>query len=176
MKRWIVLIVSVVVLTAVATFMTQNVTNSELAPTAHAVSEGKGPQPRVEIAGPLLFDFGKMSQFRKSSHVWEVKNVGDADLEMWMESSTCSCTIAKLATAPDATDKTKPRVHVKPNQTTPIELEWDTKNFQNDYSKGATIGTNDPSRPTLRTQRQGNGVSAGDHLSTRLDHAQRHFQ
>jgi hypothetical protein len=147
MKRWIVLIVTVIVLTAAVTFMTQNVTNSELGPTAHAVNESKGPQPKVEIGGPLLYEFGKMSQFRKSSHVWEVKNVGNADLEMWMESSTCSCTIAKLATPPDSPAKT--HVKVKPNETTPIELEWDTKQFQNEYSKGATIGTNDPRRPSF---------------------------
>ena len=174
MKRWIVLIVAVIVLTAAVTFMTQNVTNSELGPTAHAVNESKGPQPRVEIGGSLLYEFGKMSQFRKSSHVWEVKNVGNADLEMWMESSTCSCTIAKLATPPDAPAKT--HVRVKPNETTPIELEWDTKQFQNEYSKGATIGTNDPARPEIRTQRQGSGVSAGDGLSARDDHAQRDIQ
>ena len=36
---------------------------------------------------------------------------------------------------------------MKPNQTTPIALEWETKTFQHEYSKSATIGTNDPSRP-----------------------------
>ena len=64
----------------------------------------------MEIVGPLLYDFGTMSQLRKDSHTWEVKNVGDADLEMWMHESTCSCTIAKLAA--DAADgiRKKPKV------------------------------------------------------------------
>ena len=35
---------------------------------------------------------------------------------------------------------------MKPNDVTPIELEWDTKEFQNEYTKSATIGTNDPRR------------------------------
>jgi hypothetical protein len=101
MTRWIILIVTVIVLTAAATFFTQNVSNSEAGPTPHAVDASAGPQPKVEIVGPLLYDFGMMSQLRTDSHTWEVKNVGDADLEMWMHSSSCSCTIAK----PDDSDR-----------------------------------------------------------------------
>ena len=53
-------------------------------------------EPKVEVPGPLLYEFGSMSQLSEGTHTWEFKNVGDADLELWMESSTCSCTIAKL--------------------------------------------------------------------------------
>jgi hypothetical protein len=146
MTRWIIIIVIVIVLTAVATFFTQNVSNSEVGPTPIAVNESKGPQPKVEIAGPLVYDFGKMSQMRTDTHTWEVKNVGDADLELWMHESTCSCTIAKLSGA-TAMGAEKPKVRVKPKQTTPIDLQWETKTFEHEYVKGATIGTNDPSRP-----------------------------
>ena len=150
--------------------MTQNVTNSEVGPTPLAVNESKGPQPKVEIAGPLFYDFGKMSQFRKSSHVWEVKNVGDADLEMWMESSTCSCTIAKLATPPDAVGKEKPRVRVKPNETTPIELEWDTKDVSERILEGCDDRHERSEPAVFRTDRQRGGLSAGTALPTRDDH------
>ena len=146
MTRWIILIVSVIALTAVATFLTQNVTNSEAGPTPIAVNESKGPQPKVEIVGPLMYNFGTMSQLRTDSHTWEVKNVGESDLEMWMHESSCSCTIAKLAGA-TAMGAEKPKVRVKPKQTTPIALQWETKTFEHEYVKNATIGTNDPSRP-----------------------------
>jgi hypothetical protein len=149
MTRWIVLIVAVIVLTSVATFMTYNVTNSELLPAGHPVNERKGPQPKVEITSPNVFDFGSMSQLRKNSHVWEVKNAGDKELEMWLEDSTCSCTVAKLATRAEADHKVKPHVYVKPKETTPISLDWDTKTFTDKYSQGVTIGTNDPGRPTF---------------------------
>ena len=146
MTRWITLIVAVIVLTAAATFMAQDASNSEIGPNPLAVNESTGPQPKVEIAQPLLYDFGSMSQMRKGSHTWEIKNSGDGELEMWMDHSTCSCTIAKLATK-DAEGKEKPHVHVKPNGTTLIDLEWDTKTFpETAYHKSATIGTNDPSR------------------------------
>ena len=155
MKRWIVLIVSVIGLTAGAAFFAQNTTNTELEPYGHVAADPSGPQPRVEIKGPLVHEFGQMSQFRKSSHIWEIKNVGDKDLELWLEGSTCSCTIAKLATPPGASEKEKPHVRVKPNDITPIELEWDTKEFSAEYKKSATIGTNDPRRPSFALEVHG---------------------
>ncbi len=150
MTRWIVLIVLVVALTGVATFFTQNLSNSEAAPTGLPVNASTGPQPKIEITSPVVYDFGVMSQLRQNSHVWEVKNVGDKDLEIWMEESTCSCTIGKLAIPPDWDKKVKPRVFVKPNEATPISLEWDTKTFSETYSQGVTLGSNDPSRPTFQ--------------------------
>ena len=59
-------------------------------------SSPTGPQPKVEVPEPLTHEFGTMPQLTDGTHTWEFKNVGDADLELWMESSTCSCTVAKL--------------------------------------------------------------------------------
>jgi hypothetical protein len=146
MTRWIVLIVSVIVLTAAATFLTQNVSNSESGPTPVVDNVNTGPHPSVEIVGPTLYDFGTMSQLRTDSHTWEVKNVGDAELEMWMHSSSCSCTVAKLGTEP-AMGKEKAKLHVKPNHTATIPVQWETKTFEHEYTKNVTIGTNDPNRP-----------------------------
>jgi hypothetical protein len=111
------------------------------------VPEGKGPQPKWEISQPLLFEFGVLPQNTKHTHSWAVKNVGEGDLEMWMKSSTCSCTIAKLATKEG--EETK-KVIVKPKDSTTIDLEWETKpGTTPDYGKSATIGTNDLTRPTF---------------------------
>jgi hypothetical protein len=35
---------------------------------------------------------------------------------------------------------------IKPGDSTTIDLEWETRNNENDYHKSATIGTNDPTR------------------------------
>ncbi len=151
MIRWIILIVAVIALTGVVAFMTQDVTNSEAGPTPAPVNEKLGPQPKIEINTPQVHEFGSMSQFRKDSHTWEVKNVGEAELQLWLDHSTCSCTIAKLAAqdtaSKDGTSKEKKIVRVKPNESIPIALQWETKTFEHEYVKGATIGTNDPSRP-----------------------------
>jgi hypothetical protein len=149
MKRWIALIVVVIGLAGVTTYMTQIASNSDTSREMHAVAIAKGPQPKVSIAAPLIFDFGTMSQHRKSSHVWEVKNAGDAELQIWLEESTCSCTIGKLEVTAEGAKEGRPRVHIKPNETTPITLEWDTKTFPTSYSQGVTIGSNDPSKPTF---------------------------
>ena len=55
---------------------------------------------------------------------------------------TCSCTIAKLENNQKAT--------VKPGESTTIDLEWNTKEFHDDYSQGATFGTNAPSLDSFK--------------------------
>jgi hypothetical protein len=91
---------------------------------------------------------------RRSSHTWEVKNIGDVDLLLWIESSTASITIANLVAAPGPAGR-PPRARVKPKETALIELEWETKNFINWYMKGCTIGTNDPNWPSFSLRVKG---------------------
>jgi len=139
MLRWIVIAVVVVGLTAAATFVIQSEPTS-VTNESHAVNERKGPQPKVEIDEGLLHEFGAMSQESKGSHGWEVKNVGEGVLELWLEGkTTCSCTLANL----------KEKVAVQPRDSFKITLDWESKHFNGDYSQGATIGTNDPRRPTF---------------------------
>jgi hypothetical protein len=84
-----------------------------------------------------------MPQYDEAQHTWVIKNAGEGDLELWLEGKpTCSCTIAKLEHGE--------RAVVKPGQSTTIDLAWKTKDFhRNDFSQGATIGTNDPNRPVF---------------------------
>ena len=32
----------------------------------------------------------------KGSHTWEFKNIGEGPLEVWLEQTSCSCTVATL--------------------------------------------------------------------------------
>ncbi len=124
--------------------MTQYGPISETGPSVDlAANEATGPRPMVEISDKLVHDFGTMPQQDKGTHEWDVKNAGDADLELWMESSTCSCTIATLRSSKGEPQK---KLHLKPHESTKINLEWETRNNQNEYAKSATIGTNDPAR------------------------------
>jgi hypothetical protein len=142
MLRWIVLAAVVVVLAGVAAVVSEYAPNSESEPSFE-VDAARGPKPKVEVPGALIHDFGAMSQLSEGTHSWEFHNIGEADLELWMESSTCSCTIAKLSSKEG---EEKKKVVVKPKDSTKIDLQWQTKMFHDEYSKGATIGTNDPSR------------------------------
>jgi hypothetical protein len=145
MLRWIILAAVVVVLTGVAAVVSEYAPNADSQPS-FAVDAAVGPKPKVEVPAPLLYDFGSMAQLSEGTHSWDFKNIGDADLELWMESSTCSCTIAKLSSKEG---EEKKKVVVKPQDSTKIELQWQTKMFSDAYSKGATIGTNDPGRRSV---------------------------
>jgi hypothetical protein len=146
MLRWIVLAVVVIALTAGATFLSVYAPDSSETVAVPAVVTTTGPQPKVEVPGPLVHEFGTMPQLTTAQHTWEFKNLGNADLELWFLSSTCSCTVAKLKSANGEEQK---KLVVKPGDATTIDLEWQTKMFHDDYSKGATIGTNDPRRPSV---------------------------
>ena len=144
MLRWIALAGVVVIIVAGATFVSLNATIRE--PAALPVVTPTGPAAKVEIPEPLIYEFGAMPQLSTGTHAWLFKNVGDADLELWFESSTCSCTVAKLKSADG---EKKEKLVVKPKDSIPIDLEWQTKMFHDEYTKGATIGTNDPTRPSV---------------------------
>jgi Protein of unknown function (DUF1573) len=145
MLRWIVLAAVVVVLAGVAAVVSEYAPNADSLPS-FAVDNVAGPKPKVEVPEPLIHEFGSMAQLSEGTHSWEFKNIGDAELELWMESSTCSCTIAKLSSKEG---EEKKKVVVKPKDSTKIDLQWQTKMFHDEYSKGATIGTNDPSRRSI---------------------------
>ena len=167
MLRWITLISAVVLLTAVATYYAQNSSNSTRGPVMVGVPEGKGPQPKWEISQPLLFEFGVLPQNTKHSHSWEVKNAGEGDLEMWMNSSTCSCTIAKLATKEG--EETK-KVIVKPKDATTIDLEWETKPGNTpDYGKECDDRHERPDPAHLHAQCQGQGLPTAGRVPSRDD-------
>lgn len=146
MLRWISFAAVVIALAGAATFMSQNAAVIQPTELPSAAATSVGPAPKVEVPEPLTYEFGVMSQLTTGKHAWEVKNLGDADLELWFESSTCSCTIAKLKSV-DGEEKKK--IVVQPHQSTSIDLEWETRTFFGDYTKGAVIGTNDPAHPTI---------------------------
>ncbi len=140
MLRWVILAVIVVVLAAMGTLVVQYGTGSSPSWSLPAGGDKQGPQPRAEVEGPLTHEFGQLSTQKTSTKRWKVKNTGQGDLEIWLLGSTCTCTIPKLKG--EGT-----REVVKPGDSTEIELEWKTKDIIGEFAKGATIGTNDPSRP-----------------------------
>jgi hypothetical protein len=142
MLRWIYLSLVVVALAALATFAMQYRSISGNNGYLPVRTKTEGPTPKVELEGNPTHDFGTMSVQKTGNHSWVVSNKGQADLDLWMISSTCMCTFAKFKDGKKAT--------VKPGEKTDIELEWKTNNAVGDYSKGATIGTNDPERPEFK--------------------------
>jgi hypothetical protein len=123
--------------------------------TAPAIHAREARPPTLEFVEPLVYDFGKMPQMRTDSHIWKVKNVGDSDLILWPGGLMTSCKIANVATDNAADGTEKPRAQIKPNETTQIEVQWQTNRFVNEFSRGCAFSTNDPQRPTFWVAVQG---------------------
>jgi len=152
MLRWIVLAVVVVALTAAATFLVQYVPDSGTDPSFPVAENTPGPHSKVEIREPLTHEFGTMSQHDGGKHAWEIKNAGEANLEVWLDGKpTCHCTVAEFESAGQAEEGTPAKkVVVEPGKATRINLKWETREWkEGSYAQSATFGTNDPARPTF---------------------------
>ncbi len=152
MLRWIVLAVVVVALTAAATFLVQYVPDSGTDPNFPVAENTAGPHSKVEIHEPLTHEFGVMSQHDGGKHAWEIKNAGEANLELWLDGKpTCHCTVAEFESAGRAEEGIPAKkVVVEPGKSTRVNLKWETREWkEGGYAQSATFGTNDPARPTF---------------------------
>ncbi len=135
---------TVIVLAGAAAFVYQMLPEAVPEPTIE-LHRREGPAPKVEVPDDLSFNFGTLPLEGKGSHTWEFKNVGLGTLEVWLEESTCSCTVAKLkepGTGP------KKKINVAPGETTPIEVSWEAHRWGR-FGHSATLGTNDPDRAVV---------------------------
>lgn len=146
MKSWIILIVLAVTLTAAFTVAMPLLTSGDSTRDLKIPAPAKpdGPTPIVEVVEDLVFDFGTLPQQFHGSHTWTFKNTGIGPLELRGAGTTCSCTTATLF----SNDKQGKEVVIKPGESLPIEVTFDTKNW-NKFHQAVTVGTNDPSRPTI---------------------------
>jgi hypothetical protein len=93
--------------------------------------------PRLTLVEPLK-DFGTVPKGEKIDWSFEVKNTGNADLEILAAKPTCGCTVADF-------DKV-----IKPGATGKVSAHVDTTNFAGPISKAVTLETNDPNTPTAQ--------------------------
>ena len=93
--------------------------------------------PRLTLVEPLK-DFGTVPKGEKIDWTFEIKNTGNADLEILAAKPTCGCTVADF-------DKI-----IKPGQTGKLSAHVDTTAFAGPISKAVTIESNDPNTPTAQ--------------------------
>ncbi len=91
----------------------------------------QGPQPVADFVQKVI-DFGPVAKGEKLNAVFEVRNTGQAPLEITQVRPTCGCTVASF-------DKTIP-----PGGTGKINAEVDTSAFLGPISKAIIVFTNDP--------------------------------
>jgi hypothetical protein len=146
MIRWISLACALIVLTGAATFVYQTLPDAVPEPTIELHGrKDSGPPPRLELVGDPFHNFGTMAMDVKGSHTWEFKNVGEGPMEIWLEQTTCSCTVASLKADDGGPSK---KVTVPPGGSTPIEVTWEGHKW-GPFGHTASLGTNDPDKPAV---------------------------
>lgn len=97
-----------------------------------------GPQPEATVEH-TVYDFGTMAVHEKGTHVFVIKNTGEAPLTVEKGSTTCKCTLSKLE-----------KGQLQPGESAEIELEWTPKDRSNMFQQEAKIKTNDPFRKMIK--------------------------
>ena len=146
MKSWIILIALSVALTATATVAVTYLSlgSTGNGPSFVAPTKADGPTPTAVVEEDLVYKFGVLPQQKSGKHTWVFKNTGAGTLELRGVSKTCSCTTAELF----GTDGHN-QVQIKPGESLPLELTFQTKAVDGPYRQTVTVGTNDPMRPEI---------------------------
>lgn len=98
----------------------------------------KTPAPHLVIK-KLEHNFGEVKAGTALNHTFEFENQGDDTLRVHSVKASCGCTTTKY-------DKV-----IAPGEKGEVTLAIaDTKNYQGEVVKGATVTTNDPDQPTFR--------------------------
>ncbi len=149
MTRWIILACGVVVLTVLGTLALIYSPDTSTEPAFALHGKPEGPPPKLEVVGPQEFHFGSMPKRTDGAHSWEIKNVGEGVLELWLEETSCSCTVAKLVDDKETeAGEVKKKVRIAPGKSTPIEVTWETRDWTN-FGQSVTLGTNDPEKSVI---------------------------
>ena len=93
--------------------------------------------PRLTIVQPVK-DFGTVAKGEKLDWSFEIRNTGNADLQILAAKPGCGCTVADF-------DKV-----IKPGTTGKVTAHVDTTNFSGPIAKPVTLETNDASAPTAQ--------------------------
>lgn len=116
-----ILIVAVIVLGSVLVF--SNIQNNS------------GPQPRI-LVSEEEWDFGKVIQGEKPTHIFIVKNGGEGDLIIEGVKESCACIEASISTN-----------RIKPGESAELKVSYDTTEYVGKDEKHIHIYSNDPQEP-----------------------------
>lgn len=109
--------------------------------------EAPANAPRIEFESKL-HDFGQVSQFTPSEHVFKFKNTGTATLKIERVHASCGCTAA-LASK-DA---------VEPGQAGEIKVTFNSQDFSGEVHKSITVTSNDPNQTDVILQLKANVIA-----------------
>lgn len=143
MRKWHV-VLGIVSLTAMAVFLgVQSLRSNAIAPQEDFPQDAGLRKPRV-VLKETSRDMGTLDPEDKCSHVFIVKNEGDAPLKLAKAGTSCKCTVSML-----------PSGDIPPGKGGPIEVESKNDAGEGPFSHTASFLTNDPDMPRIELTIQG---------------------
>lgn len=132
-----ILIVAVIVLGSVLVFsnIQNNSSNTTQSNSSNAIQNNSGPQPRI-LVSEEEWDFGKVIQGEKPTHIFIVKNEGEGDLIIERVKESCACIEASISTT-----------LIRPGESAELEVSYDTTDYVGKDEKHLHIYSNDPQEP-----------------------------
>lgn len=97
-------------------------------------AEPSGP---TAVAVEIVKDFGKVDKGQRITHEFEIRNSGDAVLQITEVKPSCGCTVAQY-------DKT-----IQPGETGKVTATVDTSSFKGGIAKSVRVFTNDTANPQI---------------------------
>ena len=94
-----------------------------------------GPQPGI-LVSEEEWDFGKVTQGEKPTHIFIVKNGGEGDLIIEGVKESCPCIEASISTT-----------LIKPGESAELKVTYDTTDYMGKDEKHVHIYSNDPQVP-----------------------------
>jgi hypothetical protein len=135
-----ILIVAVIILGSVLVFSTiqNNPSNTIQNNSSNTIQSNSGPQPRI-LVSEEEWDFGKVIQGEKPTHIFIVKNGGEGDLIIESLKESCACIEASISTT-----------RIQPGESAELKVSYDTTDYVGKDEKHLHIYSNDPQVPDAR--------------------------
>ena len=138
-----ILIVAVIILGGVLVFSniqnnSSNTTQNNSSNSSNTTQNNFGPQPRI-LVSEQEWDFGKVIQGEKPTHIFIVKNGGEGDLIIDRLKESCPCIEASISTT-----------RIRPGESAEVKVSYDTTDYVGKDEKHFHIYSNDPQVPDTR--------------------------
>ncbi|MBA7495009.1 hypothetical protein ES702_05588 [subsurface metagenome] len=127
-----ILIVAVIILGGILVF--SNIQNN----SSNTTQNNSGLQPKILVSEDE-WDFGKVTQGEKPTHIFIVKNGGEGDLIIEGLKESCPCIEVSISTT-----------RIQPGESAELEVSYDTTDYVGKDEKHIHIYSNDPQVPDKR--------------------------
>lgn len=124
-----ILIAAVIILGGILVF--SNVQNN----SSNTIQSNSGPQPKISVSEEE-WDFGKVIQGEKPTHIFIVKNEGEGDLIIERVKESCVCIEVSISST-----------RIRPGESAELKVSYDTTDYVGKDEKHLHIYSNDPQEP-----------------------------